>query len=65
MSYPIYLLYGFLGATLWVTSISLAGFYLGDNVFVKENFEKVVLGIVFVSVIPILLGVIKQFFSRN
>jgi membrane-associated protein len=65
MSYPVYLLYGFLGATLWVTSISLAGFYLGDNVFVKENFEKVVLGIVFVSVIPILFGVLKQFFSRK
>ena len=63
MSYPVYLLYGFLGATFWVTSISLAGFYLGDNVFVKENFEKVVLGIVFVSVLPILLGAIKQIFS--
>jgi membrane-associated protein len=65
MSYPVYLLYGFLGATFWVTSISLAGFYLGDNVFVKENFEKVVLGIVFVSVLPILLGAIKQIFSRK
>jgi membrane-associated protein len=60
MSYPVYLLYGFLGACLWVTSITMAGFYLGDNAFVKENFEKVVLGIVGISVLPILIGLIKQ-----
>ena len=54
MSYPVYLLYGFLGACLWVTSITMAGFYLGDNAFVKENFEKVVLGIVGVSVLVFL-----------
>ena len=60
MSYPVYLLYGFLGACLWVTSITMAGFYLGDNAFIKENFEKVVLGIVGVSVLPSLVGLIKQ-----
>jgi membrane-associated protein len=64
MSYPVYLLYGFLGACLWVTSITMAGFYLGDNAFVKENFEKVVLGIVGVSVLPILVGLIKQRFAK-
>ena len=64
MSYPVYLLYGFLGACLWVTSITMAGFYLGDNAFVKENFEKVVLGIVGVSVLPILVGLIKQLHQR-
>jgi membrane-associated protein len=64
MSYPVYLLYGFLGACLWVTSITMAGFYLGDNTFVKENFEKVVLGIVGVSVLPILVGLIKQRFAK-
>jgi membrane-associated protein len=60
MSYSVYLLFGFLGAVLWVTSITLAGYFLGDNEWVKANFEKVVLGIVAVSVIPILLGIVKQ-----
>jgi membrane-associated protein len=64
MSYPVYLLYGFIGACLWVGSITMAGFYLGDNIFIKENFEKVVLGIVGVSVLPILVGLIKQRFSK-
>lgn len=65
MSYPIYLLYGFLGACLWVFSITLAGYYLGDNEWVKSNFEKVVLGIVGVSVLPILIGILKQSFSKK
>lgn len=64
MSYPVYLLFGFLGATLWVTSITLAGYFLGDNEWVKTNFEKVVLGIVAVSVLPILIGIIKSKFSK-
>ena len=65
MSYPVYLLYGFLGACLWVFSITLAGYYLGDNEWVKSNFEKVVLGIVGVSVLPIIIGVLKQQFSKK
>lgn len=65
MSYPIYLLFGFLGACLWVFSITLAGYYLGDNEWVKSNFEKVVLGIVGVSVLPIIFGVLKQAFSKK
>lgn len=65
MSYSVYLLFGFLGAVLWVTSITLAGYFLGDNEWVKTNFEKVVLGIVAVSVLPILVGIIKQKFSNK
>ena len=65
MSYPLYLLYGFLGACLWVISITLAGYFLGDNVWVKANFEKVVLGIVAVSVLPIAIGFLKQQFSKK
>ena len=65
MSYPVYLLFGFLGALLWVTSITFAGYFLGDNEWVKSNFEKVVLGIVAVSVVPIILGIIKQKLTKK
>lgn len=65
MNYPIYLLFGFIGATLWVTSITCLGYFLGDNSWVNQNFEKVVLLIVFVSVLPIIFGLIKsKFFSK-
>jgi membrane-associated protein len=65
MSYPVYLIYGVLGACLWVISITLAGYFLGDNAWIKDNFEKVVLGIVGVSVLPIVIGVLKQQFSKK
>jgi membrane-associated protein len=65
MSYPVYLLFGVLGACLWVISITLAGYFLGDNAWIKDNFEKVVLGIVGVSFLPIIIGVLKQQFSKK
>lgn len=65
MSYSVYLIFGVLGACLWVISITLAGYFLGDNAWIKDNFEKVVLGIVGVSVLPIVIGVLKQQFSKK
>jgi membrane-associated protein len=65
MSYPVYLIFGVVGACLWVISVTLAGYFLGDNAWIKDNFEKVVLGIVGVSILPIILGVLKQQFSKK
>ncbi|WP_341228263.1 VTT domain-containing protein [uncultured Arcticibacterium sp.] len=59
MNYGKYILNCFLGAVLWVTSITSLGYFLGNNAFVKDNFEKVVLTIVFISVAPMLWGLIK------
>lgn len=52
MKYARYITYCIIGATLWVTSITLTGYFLGSNEWVKHNFEKIVLGIVFVSFLP-------------
>jgi len=52
MKYSKYILFCIIGATLWVSSITLAGYFLGTNEWVKHNFEKIVLGIVFVSIMP-------------
>lgn len=52
MKYSKYILFCIIGATLWVTSITLTGYFLGSNEWVKHNFEKIVLGIVFVSFMP-------------
>lgn len=65
MKYPRYITFCFIGAVLWVSSITLAGYFLGSNEWVQHNFEKVVLGIVFVSVLPIAFGVIKNQFAKK
>jgi membrane-associated protein len=66
MKYPRYILFCILGAVIWVTSITLLGYFLGNNEFVKENFEKVVLAIIFISVAPMIVGIIKaRFFNKK
>ncbi len=65
MKYARYITYCIIGAILWVASITLLGYFLGSNEFVKENFEKVVLGIVFVSIAPMIIGVIKAKFFKK
>jgi membrane-associated protein len=54
MRYSRYITFCIIGATLWVTSITLAGYFLGSNEWVKHNFEKIVLAIVFVSFMPLI-----------
>jgi membrane-associated protein len=54
MKYSKYIIFCIIGATLWVTSITLTGYFLGSNEWVKHNFEKVVLGIVFISITPMI-----------
>jgi membrane-associated protein len=64
MNYSKYIINCVLGAVLWVTSITILGYLLGENEFVKGNFEKVVLGIVVVSIAPMIIGVLKHKFSK-
>jgi membrane-associated protein len=52
MNYPRFLAYNVVGAIIWVVGIVTAGYLLGENQFVKDNFELVCVGIVLVSIIP-------------
>jgi membrane-associated protein len=60
MSYRKFLTYCIAGAVLWVCSISTAGYLLGTHPWVKEHFELVVFGIIGLSLLPILLGYLKN-----
>lgn len=64
MKYKTYILNCILGACIWVTSITFLGFFLGQIEFVKNNFEKVVLGIVLLSVLPIFVKLFQSKFSK-
>ena len=59
MSYSRYIIFCITGAVLWVAGITSLGFVFGNYEPVKKNFEFVVLGIIFVSVLPILWQMIK------
>lgn len=53
MSYPKFLAYNVVGGVSWVGVCLLAGYAFGNIPIVKNNFSIVILGIVFVSLIPI------------
>jgi membrane-associated protein len=65
MPYRTYIAFCVIGAIIWVTSISLLGYWLGNLPIIKDNFEKVVLGIVFISVLPIVWQGFKSKFSKR
>lgn len=60
MSYKRFLPYSFLGAISWVTLCCGAGYWFGNYPFVKAHFSAIVLGIIVVSLIPILVTAIKS-----
>lgn len=53
MSYPVFAAWNVTGGTVWVVSLTLAGYFFGTIPLVKENFETVILVIIGISVLPI------------
>ena len=64
MKYRNYIINCILGAILWVAGITLMGYFLGQFDIVKNNFEKVVLGIVLLSILPIFIKIFKSKFTK-
>lgn len=52
MSYAQFATYNVLGALLWVSACLVSGYFFGNLPVVRDNFSLVVLGIVFVSILP-------------
>jgi membrane-associated protein len=60
MSYPRFFSFNIFGGVGWVLSMSLAGYYLGGVPLIRRNFEKVVIAIVIVSVLPLVIQFLKS-----
>lgn len=54
--------YNVVGSFLWVSSMVLSGFFLGEIPWVKANFEKIVIGLIVVTTFPVLF---KMFFGKK
>ena len=65
MNYGTYIKFCIMGAVLWVTSITLLGYFFGNFPIVQKNFELVVFGIIGLSVMPILVEVLKKRLRRT
>jgi membrane-associated protein len=56
MEYRRFAAYNVVGGIGWVVSMTTAGYFLGRISWVQHNFELVVIGIVLVSVLPVVLS---------
>lgn len=65
MNYKTFLPYDILGGVLWVGSVTILGYFLGQIEFVEKNLEKFILGIVFISVLPIIIEAVKIRMARK
>jgi membrane-associated protein len=53
MNYSRFASFNIFGGIGWVVLMTSLGYMLGDNEIVRKHFEKVILGIIFLSVLPI------------
>jgi len=55
-----YSLYNLAGAVLWVGSLTYAGFFFGNIPWVKGNLTAIILGIVAVSLVPVVVAWLRH-----
>jgi len=60
-----FLPYDVAGGFLWITSMSLAGYFLGNLEFFQKHFEAVVLGIIVLSVMPMVVAYLRHRFAKK
>jgi membrane-associated protein len=60
MSYGHFISYNVIGGIAWVSLFTFGGYFFGTLPFVQNNFSLVVLAIIFISVIPAIVEVIKE-----
>jgi membrane-associated protein len=49
----------YLSGALWIGSLTTAGYLLGNVEFIRKHIDLVCLGIIFISVVPVILGIIQ------
>ncbi len=65
MCYRKFFTYNVVGAFLWTTLMLGAGYLFGNIAWVKDNFSAIVLGIIFVSCLPILIEAGRAYLQKR
>ncbi len=56
MTWSRFMFFNLAGALAWVLSLTLAGYFLGNLPWVRQNLTIVILGIIAVSLVPVAVG---------
>jgi len=65
MSYGMFISYNIIGGMLWVSIATLTGYFFGNIEFVKKNFSLVIIGVVIISLLPIMFEIISRKLRKN
>lgn len=65
MPYLRYQAYSIGGAVLWVSLLVYAGYFFGNIPIVRDNFSLVTIGILIVSLIPVVITVLRARADRQ
>jgi membrane-associated protein len=60
MQYRRFVLYNIIGAAIWVCLLTPLGYFFADTEIVKKHFELVILAIIFLSVLPMLIEISRE-----
>jgi len=60
MTYGKFISYNVIGGLLWVSVVTLAGYFFGNIPAVKNNFTAVIMGIIVVSMLPGLIEYVRH-----
>jgi membrane-associated protein len=62
MRYRDFAAYNILGGTLWISSLTVMGYYLGQFEWIGRNIDKAIVVIVFLSILP---GIVEYLKARS
>ncbi|MCX9156084.1 DedA family protein [Niveibacterium sp. 24ML] len=65
MTYSRFLPLDILGGAIWIFSLTLAGYWFGNLAWVKANLSLVIIGIIGVSLLPLMFAYLKSRFAAR
>ena len=60
MNYRKFFTFDLIGGFLWIFSLTLSGYLLGGVEWIRKHIDLVCLGIIFISILPMILNFIKS-----
>jgi membrane-associated protein len=65
MEYRRFISFNVFGGGLWVLSMTLIGYYLGQFAWVRKNIEIVIVIVVFLSILPGLVAFAREWLKKR
>ena len=65
MFYPRFFMFSVFGTILWVGGLVTLGYFFGNVPFIKKNLSLLVVGIILLSLVPMIIGLVRSRFGGS